>query len=141
MVEEIINQSQHTYTISTKKSLESQSKFAICSDVLFYLMHIPNSVVFVWSTTYIMAIASGWAGRVLARPLLCRLNVHVCTLNTRVYESSHQRLSNIVQISLTKRQHCIRIFSLFGVLDGHSLLRQSPCCLRHMCTAKFICRI
>ena len=54
MVEEVINQSQHTYTISTKKSLESQSRFAICSDVLFYLMHIPNSLAFVWSTTYIM---------------------------------------------------------------------------------------
>ena len=30
-----------------------------------------------------MAIASGQAGRVLARPLFCRLNMYVRTLNTR----------------------------------------------------------
>ena len=30
-----------------------------------------------------MAVASGWAGRVLAQPLFRRLNVHVRTLNTR----------------------------------------------------------
>ena len=42
-----------------------------------------------------MAIASGRAGRVLAQPLFCRLNVHMPTLNTR----------EVVRIRTSKPSH------------------------------------
>ena len=46
-----------------------------------------------------MAIASGRAGRVLARPPLCGLNVHVRTLNTRevvrTRTSFHRQRGNV----------------------------------------------
>ena len=64
--------------------------------------------------------------------------MHVRTLNTRevicirTSKPSHlgKRLPIVVQVSLTKRLHCVRIFSHFGSLNGHSLLRQTPCCMR-----------
>ena len=67
-----------------------------------------------------MAVASGRAGRVLARPLFRRLNARTCmgTLNTRL----GKRLPIIAQISPTKRQRCVRIFSHFGLLGGHAFL-------------------
>ena len=34
-------------------------------------------------SSFCIAVASGWAGQVLARPLFCRLNVHMCYSNTR----------------------------------------------------------
>ena len=36
-----------------------------------------------------MAVASGWAGQVLARPHFLRPNMHVRTLNTRAYLKSY----------------------------------------------------
>ena len=51
-----------------------------------------------------MAVASGRAGRVLARPLFRRLNVHMRTLNTCQAEPSGKMAAGIiVQISPTKR--------------------------------------
>ena len=60
---------------------------------------------------YFMVVASGRADRVLARPLFCRLHMHMHTLNacgvvcTRTSKPSHlgKWLPIIVQISLTKK--------------------------------------
>ena len=48
-----------------------------------------------------MAVASGWAGRVLARPLFRRLNVHVRTLNTR--EITRKTAANFTDKKVTLR--------------------------------------
>ena len=51
-----------------------------------------------------MAIESGQAGWVLARPLFHRPNVHIPTLNTHeVVCIRTSKLPNIVQILLTKK--------------------------------------
>ena len=53
-----------------------------------------------------MAVASGRAGRVLARPLLHRLKVHMRTLNLRTTSkpsSLGKQLAVVVQVSQTKK--------------------------------------
>ena len=66
----------------------------------------------------LMAVASGRASRVLARPLFRRLNVHMRTLNTRevirIRTSTHHRATDKSNLALR-----------FGLLDDHSLLQQS----------------
>ena len=42
---------------------------------------------------------------------------------------------------LTKWQGCVRIFSRFSHWWPFFLLWRRPCCLHHVCAAKFICRI
>lgn len=92
-----------------------------------------------------IAIASGQADWVLAWLLFCRLNVHMCTLNKR--EGVHIKatmpsclgkwLPIIVQMSPTKRQCCVRVFSRFGYSIAIPLL----VLLQHIHGGTFIHRI
>ena len=94
-----------------------------------------------------MAVVSGRAGRVLARPVFRRLNVHMRTLDTREVIRIRTSKPSCLEKRLAAN-HCAnltdtmvmlhRIFSHFSLLDGHSLLLQSPYCLWHVCAAKFI---
>ena len=74
-----------------------------------------------------MAAASSWAGRVLARPVFFRLNVHTHTLDTRevvcirTEPSGKMAANHYANFTDTKVMLC-RIFSHFSLLNGHSLL-------------------
>ena len=87
-----------------------------------------------------MAVASGRASRVLARPLFRWPNVRVAhfeytrsrTCKNWWAEPSRKPVAHVATSWKFHRQkgrlrRCVRIFSDFCLLYGHSLLRRNPC--------------